>query len=304
MRVSLWGGADAATVDDVVVRTASARLQGFDSIWFPQTAGLDTLTALAVASRAVEGIRLGTAVVPIQGRHPIPLAQQALTLADAAGPGRVTLGVGVTHAPVSEGWYGIPYQGIVARCAEELEALASLLSDARRADLHGSHLTARITLPLAAPPPGLVLAALGPRMLELAGRFTDGTVTWMTGTGVLGRQVVPALRQAADRAGRPEPRVIVGLPVCVSDDVAGARNRVGAAMAGALAMHSYQRMVAAEGVAEPVDIALVGGPAQVEDGISALVDAGATELLANVMGDEGERERTRAFLASLPAPAG
>jgi F420-dependent oxidoreductase-like protein len=278
---------------------AAARQEGFGAIWFPQTAGLDTLTALAVAARAVDGIDLGTAVVPIQGRHPIPLAQQALTLADAAGPGRVTLGVGVTHAPVSEGWYGIPYTGIVELCAEELEALAPLLSPARRSDVAGSHLTARITVPLAAPVPGLVLAALGPRMLDLAGRLTDGTVTWMTGRATLGRDVVPRLREAATAAGRPSPRVVVGLPVCVTGDVAGARQRVGQAMTGALTMRSYQRMFAAEGVAEPVDMALVGGPAEVEERISALAEAGGTELLANVIGDEGERAQTRGFLASL-----
>jgi F420-dependent oxidoreductase-like protein len=300
MQISIWGGSDAGSVDEVVARVASADAEGFQSIWFPQTAGLDTLTALAVAARAVDGIRLGTAVVPIQGRHPIPLAQQALTLADAAGPGRVTLGVGVTHAPVSEGWYGIPYAGIVSLCAEELEALAALLSDARQSDLVGSHLTARITLPLSAPAPGLVLAALGPRMLDLAGRLTDGTVTWMTGVGTLGRDVVPVLRAAAAAAGRPDPRVIVGLPVCVTDDVPGARQRVGQAMAGAVTMRSYRRMVAAEGVAEPVDIALVGGPVEVQERMAGLAAAGATELLANVLGDTGERERTRAFLASLP----
>src|SRR5437764_5507470 len=104
MRIALYGGSDATTVDDVVARVRSAADEGFGSIWFPQTAALDTLTALAVAGREVPTIELGTAVVPIQGRHPIPLAQQALTVTDAAG-GRFTLGIGATHAPVSEGWY-------------------------------------------------------------------------------------------------------------------------------------------------------------------------------------------------------
>src|SRR4051812_48510930 len=101
MRVSLYGGNDATTLDEVVGRVRSAADEGFGAIWFPQTAAMDTLTALAVAGREVAGIELGTAVVPIQGRHPIPLAQQALTVADAA-PGRFTLGIGATHAAVSE----------------------------------------------------------------------------------------------------------------------------------------------------------------------------------------------------------
>src|SRR5262249_36279880 len=165
MRVSLYGGSDATTVDEVIARVRDAAAEGFGAIWFPQTAALDTLTALAVAGHEVPTIELGTAVVPIQGRHPIPLAQQSLTVADAA-PGRFTLGIGATHAPVSEGWYGIPYTGIVDLMREELQALAPLLSDARKADVAGERLTARLALPVSAPPPGLVLAALGPRMLR------------------------------------------------------------------------------------------------------------------------------------------
>jgi 5,10-methylenetetrahydromethanopterin reductase len=298
MQISLWGGGDATTVKEVVARVGAAAEEGFEAIWFPQTASIDALTALAVAASQVGGIHVGTAVVPIQGRHPIPLAQQALTLADAAGPGRVTLGIGVTHAPVSEGWYGIPYPGIVELCAEELEALAPLLSDSHRADFAGPRLTARITLPVSVPAPGLVLAALGPKMLDLAGRLTDGTVTWMTGVNALGRDVVPRLTAAATAAGRPNPRVVVGLPVCVTDDVAGARQRIGKAMSGAATMASYRRMVVAEGVAEPVDMALIGDADEVGIRIEALAAAGATELLANVVGAGGEVAATRSFLTS------
>src|SRR5580658_2633572 len=214
--ISVWGGADAVTIGAVVDRVRATADAGFGSIWFPQTAGLDTLTALAVAAHDVPGIRIGTAVVPIQGRHPIPLAQQALTVADAAGPGRFTLGVGVTHAVVSEGWYGVPYRDVVGLFEEELEALDGLLSTRRQADLEGARLTARLTLSVPVAPPGLVVAALGPKMLRLAGRLSDGTVTWMTGPKTLERQVVPRITAAAAEAGRPGPRVIAGLPVCVT----------------------------------------------------------------------------------------
>src|SRR5688572_5999238 len=134
MRISIYGGSDAATVDEVVARVRAAADEGFRSFWLPQTASVDALTALAVAGREVASIGLGTAVVPIQGRHPIPLAQQALTLADAAGEGRVTLGVGVSHKPVSEGWYGIPYKSVVGLCDETLRALDGLLGSTRRAE--------------------------------------------------------------------------------------------------------------------------------------------------------------------------
>jgi 5,10-methylenetetrahydromethanopterin reductase len=298
VQISIYGGSDATTVDEVVTRVRAAADEGFRSFWLPQTAGLDALTALAVAAREVASIGLGTAVVPIQGRHPIPLAQQALTLADAAGEGRVTLGVGVTHKPVSEAWYGIPYKSVVGLCEEELRALDGLLGSSRRADIDGEYISTHIELPLKVARPGLVLAALGPKMLDIAGRYADGTVTWMTGVATLRSAVVPLLRKAASAASRPDPRVIVGIPVCVTSDIAGARERLGPGMAGTARMASYARMVAAEGVAEPVDIALIGDEDKVAERIDGLAAAGMTELLANVLGDPDERARTRAYLAS------
>ena len=294
--VSVWGGADTTTVDAVVARVDAAATEGFGSIWFPQTAGLDVLTALAVAAAKVPGIRLGTAVVPIQGRHPIPLAQQALTVADAAGPGRFTLGVGVTHAVVSEGWYGIPYHDVVALCEEELEALDGFLSTRRQADVEGVYLTARLTLSVPVAQPGLVVAALGPKMLRLAGRYSDGTVTWMTGPKTLASQVVPQITAAATKAGRPTPRVIAGLPICVTSDREEARDRIRPILAGSARMPSYGRQLAAEGLDDPVDLACIGDETEVAGRLSSLNGIGVTELLANVLGTEEEVARTRSFL--------
>ncbi|MGA8370864.1 MAG: TIGR03564 family F420-dependent LLM class oxidoreductase [Acidimicrobiales bacterium] len=298
-KISVFGGADSPTVDELVSRTKAAAANGFDAIWFGQGFAVDTLTALAVAVREVPVIGVGTAVVPIQGRHPLPLAQQALTVADAAGGGRMTLGVGVTHRVVSEGCYAVPYSSVLGLCTDELEALAPLLGDDRRVDFAGDRLVARGALGVDGPSPGLVLAALGPRMLELAGRLTDGTVTWMTGCETIRRHVFPTIAAVAEAAERPPPRVVVGLPVCVTDDIEGARDRVGSAMAAPARMPSYARMLAIEGVSQPVDIALVGSEEQVTAQISALGRAGATELLANVQGNQGEQERTRAFLGHL-----
>lgn len=294
--ISVFGGADSPTVAELVSRTAAAATDGFDGIWFGQGFAVDTLTALAVAAGQVPTIGLGTAVIPIQGRHPLPLAQQALTAATVAGPGRLTLGVGVTHQAVSEGCYGVPYSSVVGLCTDELEGLAPLLGPEHRVELAGERIVARGALGIDGPSPGLVLAAMGPRMLELAGRLTDGTVTWMTGVETIRRHIVPSITAAASRANRPPPRVLVGLPVCVSDDGDGARQRVGAAMAGPATMPSYQRMLAAEGVAEPVDIALVGEEGEVAGRIAELGRAGATELVANVQGNPEEQARTRAFL--------
>ena len=298
--VSLWAGHDTTTVAELTARVEVAAAMGYEAVWVPQTAALDTLTAIAVVADRVPGIRLGSSVVPIQGRHPIALALQALTAADVAGPGRITLGIGVTHPPVSEAWFGIPYDRVVQLAAETLEALDGLLSESRTCAVEGEQVTARITLGMQVPPPGLVVAALGPKMLDLAGRFSDGTVTWMTGPRTIERNVAPRLAAAAAAAERPAPRIVAGLPVCVTDDVAGARERLSAMMAGPMHMPSYRRMVEAEGIDDPVDLVLMGDEDQVRARIEGLAEAGATELLANVVGEPDERRRTLELLASRP----
>ena len=296
MRVGTFNAGHLASVDDAIGWARAAAADGFDAVWFPQVMGLDALTALAVVAREVPDVHLGTAVVPIQGRHPLPLALQALTVSDAAGPGRFTLGLGVTHPTISEGWFGIPYRGIVEACAEWLTALDGLFSPARRADLDGAHVTVHASAMIGAGAPGVMLAGLGPRMVDLAGRATDGTITWMTGPAVLGRDITPALRAAAERGGRPAPRIVVGIPVCVTDDVPGARERLATMMARSASMPSYARQVAGEGLTDPVDLVVLGDEDSVTERLAAFVAAGMTDLCANVVGTVEERGRTGDFL--------
>jgi len=299
MRISLFGGHDAATVDEAVDRARRAAEDGFDAIWFAQGFHLDALGALTLVARAVPDIDLGTAVVPIQGRHPVPLALQALTTASAAGAGRFTLGVGVTHGPVSEQVFGVPYDSVLQLCAEEVAALAELLGPARRTDHSGPALTVRGALETAAPSPGLVLAALGPRMLDLAGRYSDGTVTWMTGAATLARHIVPRITAAARAAGRPPPRVVAGLPICVTDDQASAFQRINTALRAPAQLASYRRMLRAEGVDQPAEIALIGSEQHVHALIGDLDRVGVTELMAAVHGNPEEAARTRRLLGGL-----
>lgn len=296
MRVGTFNATSLGSVDDALAWSRAAATAGFDTLWFPQVMGLDVLVTLAVVGREVPDVHLGTAVVPIQGRHPLPLALQALTVTSAAGPGRVTVGLGVTHAAISEGWMGIPYRGIVDACAEVVTALNGLLGPDRRADVDGAHVTVHAAAMIDAPAPSLMLAGLAPRMVGLAGSRTDGTITWMTGPTTLGRDITPALRAAAERAGRDAPRVVVGIPVCVTDDDAGARARVASLMARSASMPAYARQMAAEGLTDPVDLVVLGG----EDAVSARLDAyraaGMTELCANVVGSPDEQARTTEFL--------
>jgi 5,10-methylenetetrahydromethanopterin reductase len=290
-----FAGIDAVSVDDAVARARRARDAGFGTLWYPQVAGFDALVTLAVVAREVPDLRVATGVVPIQGRHPLPLALAALTVADAAGPGRFTLGLGVTHPALSEGWFGVPYRGIVDVCAETLTALEGLLSGERRADLDGEHLSVHAATSLTTEAPGVLLAALGPRMVDLAGARTDGTLTWMTGPVGVGR-IAPRLQAAAAAVGRPAPRVAVGIPVCVTDDAAAARTRLEPLMERSATMPSYRRQVDGEGVDSPVDLVVLGDEDEVVAHLDRFVEAGMTELCVNAVGAPAEKERTAAFL--------
>ncbi len=299
MRIGTFNAAHLTSLADALRWAQASAGAGYDALWVPQVMGLDALTTVAVIACAVPDVHLGTAVVPIQGRHPLPLALAALTVADAAGPGRFTLGLGVTHPSISEEWFGVPYRGVVDVCAEVLTALDGLLSEARRADLDGDHVRVHASAMLATPAPAVMLAALGPRMVGLAGRASDGTITWMTGPEVLGRDITPGLVAAARAAGRPDPRVVVGIPVCVTDDVPAARDRLRSMMERSASMPSYARQVAAEGCTDPVDLVVLGDEAQVRERLERFAAAGMTELCANVVGTDEERARTDALLVTL-----
>jgi F420-dependent oxidoreductase-like protein len=152
---------------------------------------------------------------------------------------------------------------------------------------------------VAAPP--ILVAALGTQMLNVCGRMADGTITWMTGPATLAEHIVPTLRSAATEAGRPEAtRVVAGLPVCVTDDPDGARERASNVFAIYGHLPSYRAMLDREGAAGPADVAIVGSEQDVRDGISRVAESGATDLAAVEFGvDEGEQQRTRELLRSL-----
>jgi 5,10-methylenetetrahydromethanopterin reductase len=271
---------------------------GFASAWVSNIFGLDALTALAVAGSQVPGIELGTAVVPTYPRHPAVLAQQALTTATALD-GRLTLGIGLSHKIVIEDMYGYSFGRPARHMREYLSILLPLL-DGEQATFDGE--TMRASIGLTTPRPARVpvlLAALGPQMLRLAGQRTDGTVLWMTGPATVRDYIVPTIRQAAQAAGRPSPRVVCLLPVCVTDDPDGARARANRVFSIYGQLPSYRAMLDKEGAEEPGDIALTGDENAVAGQIGALAEAGVTDFVAAQFSRGDDAERTRALLKSL-----
>jgi F420-dependent oxidoreductase-like protein len=280
------------TVDGLVAAARSAADDGFGSYWTSQIFSVD-----AVAAKEVEGIRFGTGVVPIQPRHPMMLAGQALTVSQVSG-GRLDLGIGLSHQMVVEGMWGLPFDKPVRQMREYLEALGPLLAG-ENPQYGGETVTARGGLDVPADPPPVLVAALGPQMLTVTGRLADGTVTWMTGPKTLTDLTVPTIQAAAEGAGRPAPRVVVALPVCVTDDEAGARERAAAEFAVYGMLPSYRAMLDREGMEGPADLAFVGSADAVASRIAEVDTAGATTLVAAEFGHDDEKAATRELLKTL-----
>ncbi len=288
------------SIDDLVEAAKSLSDAGFDTLWCSQIFAYDALTLLAVIGRELPGVGLGTFVVPVYPRHPVVLAAQALTV-QSATRNRLQLGIGLSHQVLIENVFGQSFDHPLRYMSEYLEILMPLLHG-RRAGFQGEVLSGAtlgaLEIPDAEPPP-VLLAALGPRMLELAGRAADGTATWMTGPATVAGHIAPRIREAAHAAGRPDPRVVVGLPVCATGDVAAAREQARRRYAAYGNLPSYRAMLDREGAEGPADVALVGDEAAIGGAIAELGDAGATEFVGSVFGSEDERSRTVACLAAL-----
>ncbi len=293
--VAVFGASN--TVAKLQADVADAAALGFTQYWTPQIFDLDVLTAIAVISQQVPDIRLGTAVVPTYPRHPMALAQQALTVSQVSG-GRLDLGIGLSHKPVVEGMWGLPFDRPVKHMSDYLKILQPLLADGRVS--HGGEMvTGRGEIGVRAEAPPVFVAALGEQMLKLAGKLADGTVTWMTGPATIGELTAPTINAAAEAAGRPAPQVIAAVPVCCTDDVDAARAKAAEEYVIYGQLPSYRAMLDREGMGGPEDLALIGSADHIAEGMQRFLDAGATTIVANTFGTPDEQAGARAAAATL-----
>lgn len=285
-------------VEELIARTRAVAAAGASTAWLPQGYDHDTLTVLGVLAREVPGIELGASVVIVQPRHPRVLAAQAQTV-QAASSGRLTLGLGVSHPGLLE-IYDIPFARPVAALRAHLDVLLPILAGRAVPGSAGIGSTpADTTVPGASPTVPVLLGALGPVMLALAGERTDGTITFLAGPRSIGEHVVPTITRGAEAAGRPRPRVVVGLPVSLTDDPARVRAQVAADYAGLAALPSYRTALDHDGFTYGGDIVIAGDEAAITAGLRRYSDIGATDVLASPVGDAGERARTLALLGDL-----
>ncbi len=300
MRIGIMAGATGGegTIEGMIARAKDVEARGFDSLWVANIFGLDAIGALAVVGHETAKLELGTAVVPTYPRHPVAIAQQTLTTQAASG-GRFTLGIGLSHKLVIEDMFGLSYDRPAVHMREYLEVLTPLLRG-EPAKFSGEHYRVNAGLQVGgASPVPLLIAALGDRMLQLAGKYTDGTILWMTGPATIEGHIQPKLTAAAEAAGRPAPRIVAGFPIALTNDPEGAREAIGTNLAMYGQLPSYRAMLDKEGAAGPADIAIVGDEAAVKAQLGRLRDVGVTDFDAAIVPVDGETDaRTLDFLQS------
>ena len=295
-----------------------AESAGLDTAWIPQIpTDFDALITVAALGLASSRIELGTAVVPLQAQHPIALARQALSAHAAAG-GRLALGVGPSHHWIVRDMLGLPYDKPAAYTRDYLEVLEAGLHGSGSVDVENDTFTVHNPLDLGpvAPVPVLV-AALGPVMLRIAGEQADGTVLWMADERAIAEHVAPRIPAAADAVGRPAPRIVAGVPVCLcaSNERDEARARANRILGEAEVSPNYQRLLEQGDARDIGDLCVVGDESAIADGLRRYAEAGATDISVRLLpiGDDRDaliasKRRTREMIADLarelrPAPA-
>ena len=294
MRIgTMMGATGTTTLDNLIDLARKVEAAGLDNLWMANIFGMDAISTLALIGREVPRIGLGTAVTPTYPRHPTAIAQQALTTA-AATDNRFTLGIGLSHQIVIENMLGFSYEKPAKHMREYLEVLMPL-ARGETVNFNGEQYRVNgVTLEI----PGadrlpVVLAALGPVMLKIAGELADGTNTWMVGPNTMANHIVPGL-------GRDDATVVGGVPVVLTTHIDQAREQIAKDLVIYGQLPSYRAMLDREGVTGPVDIAIVGDENALRGEIKRFEDAGVTDFNAAIMDvEDGAWDRTLEFLSSL-----
>ncbi|OBB55922.1 LLM class F420-dependent oxidoreductase [Mycobacterium sp. 852013-51886_SCH5428379] len=316
MRIGLMVGSDrergrADRLSGLLEHVRAAETQGFASFWFPQVPGyLDAMTVVALLGAATERIELGTAVVPIQTRHPLIMAQQALTT-QIACDGRFSLGIGPSHHWIVADQLGLSYDRPAAQVRDYLDVLAAALSGPGPVDVendhHRVHGSIDVTDSFGAP---VLIAALGPAMLRIAGERAAGTILWMADERTVEGHIAPRLTAAAEAAGRTAPRIVAGVPValCAPGEVDTARAYASEVLGHAELSPNYVRLLEHGDASDVGDTMAAGDEQAVLARLRRYRNAGVTDLAVRVIplgADASERQesgwRTQEFVASLTA---
>jgi len=296
-------------VAQLIADAEDAERAGFATIWVPQIPGdFDALTAITLMGRATTRVELGTAVLPIQTRHPIAMAQEILSV-QAVCEGRFTPGLGVSHHWVIEDMLGLSYERPAHQMRTYLDVLTTALRGPGQVDVENDAYRVHSPMDVTdwAPNP-VLLAALGPVMLRIAGEHASGTILWLADERSIAGHVVPRISKAAASAGRPAPRIVAGVPValCAKTEIDGAREFANKVLGHAEFCPNYQQLLDRGDATDVGDILAAGSESDVVGRLRAFRDAGVTDIAVRplALGRDRDarvasRERTLAFLASL-----
>ncbi len=314
MRLGVMIGAErgdmARKVTKLVADIEWAEAAGMDTAWMPQVPDdFDCLTMVALMAAHTTRIELGTAVVPLQAQHPIALARQALSVHAMAG-GRLALGVGPSHHWIVRDMLGLPYEKPAAYTRDYLEVLAAAAAAGPGpVDVENGSFTVHNPTALgAATPLPVLVAALGPVMLQIAGERADGTVLWMADEKAIGDHIAPKINKAAAEAGRPAPRVVAGIPVCLcaNSEIDAAKERANRILSEAETSPNYQRLLDRGDARNVGDLCAAGDEESILKRFKQFADAGVTDLSVRLLpiGDNRDeliasKYRTREVIAEL-----
>jgi F420-dependent oxidoreductase-like protein len=282
---------------------------GFASLWIPQVPGyLDAMTVIALLGRVTQRIEIGTAVVPVQTRHPVPMAQQALTTQSACD-GRFTLGLGTSHQWIIDGQLGLSYERPAHLMRDYLQVLSAAFTGPGPVDIENDSFQVHSPMDVAEPMPmPVLLAALGPVMLQIAGEQTSGTILWMADERAIHDHIAPRIAIAATAVGRSAPRIVAGIPValCSNNAVDDARAYASEVLGHAHFSPNYERLLQHGDATDVGDTMAAGDEQTVLRRLLRYRDAGVTDLAVRIVplgADSAARiasvTRTQAFIASL-----
>lgn len=299
------------TLDESVMRAKIAERLGFTSVWVTQLPDArDAALVLAAYANATERVRFGTGVLPIYARHPTAMAQMAATLDELSG-GRFILGIGVSHKVTVESMWGLHLDHPVDSMREYLTIVRSSLVEGG-SSFEGRRFTARWAYSGPRRPElQIMISALSPRMLELAGELADGVVLWMCAPAYISDQVVPRVIAGRARVGKSLEgfEIVAAVPVCLTTDRAAGMDVFRRTVERYANLPYYRKVLDAAGFADELargevsetmidQLAGIGNEEQVSAAVRSYEEAGVT--LPSV-GPFGGHPGARGFEATLEA---
>lgn len=285
-----------------LAREAEAR--GYRTAWVGEASGAEAIVLSTLIATHTRTLKIANGVIPVQTRTPIVYGQAAATLAHLA-PGRFALGLGLSSDIIVGQWHGQPFAPSAQQMREAVQIIR-MTAAGERVNFEGRFYRLknfRLSIPVPSPAPRVYLAALGPRMCELAGEVADGVLlNWIPPSAL------PAslrhVEAGAKRAGRSLADVDVAVYVrtCVTDELEEVREALARDITGYAVVKVYARFFAECGFAEEMETV----NAAWKSGDRAAAVKGITSRVVDALGAVGPadvcRERLGAFASTGVTP--